>query len=70
MRVFVAGAAGAIGRSVVAQLIERGHDVVGSYRSSSAMAERLRAARAGWSRPRTTRWTRARHRGLARRTQR
>jgi 2-alkyl-3-oxoalkanoate reductase len=44
MRVFVAGATGAIGRRVVAQLIERGHDVVGSYRSSSAMAERLRAA--------------------------
>ncbi len=44
MRVFVAGATGAIGRRVVAQLIERGHDVTGSYRSSSAMAERLRAA--------------------------
>jgi nucleoside-diphosphate-sugar epimerase len=44
MRVFVAGATGAIGRRVVAQLIERGHDVVGSYRSSSVMAERLRAA--------------------------
>jgi nucleoside-diphosphate-sugar epimerase len=44
MRVFVAGATGAIGRRVVAQLIERGHDVVGSYRSSSTTAERLRAA--------------------------
>jgi nucleoside-diphosphate-sugar epimerase len=44
MRVFVAGATGAIGRRIVAQLIERGHDVTGSYRSSSAMAERLRAA--------------------------
>ena len=44
MRVFVAGATGAIGRRVVAQLIERGHGVVGSYRSSSATAERLRAA--------------------------
>ncbi|MGH3191466.1 MAG: NAD-dependent epimerase/dehydratase family protein [Streptosporangiaceae bacterium] len=44
MRVFVAGATGAIGRRLVAQLIERGHDVVGSYRSSSVRAERLRAA--------------------------
>ena len=40
----VAGATGAIGRRVVAQLIERGHDVVGSYRCSSTTAERLRAA--------------------------
>lgn len=44
MRVFVAGATGAIGRRLVAQLIERGHDVVGTYRSSSERAERLRAA--------------------------
>jgi 2-alkyl-3-oxoalkanoate reductase len=44
MRVFVAGATGAIGRRLVPQLIERGHDVVGTYRSSSEPAERLRAA--------------------------
>jgi 2-alkyl-3-oxoalkanoate reductase len=44
MRVFVAGATGAVGRRLVPQLIERGHDVVGSYRSSSEIARRLRAA--------------------------
>ena len=33
MRVFVAGASGAIGTRLVAQLLERGHDVVGTYRS-------------------------------------
>jgi len=44
MRVFVVGATGAIGRCLVAQLIERGHDVVGTYRSPSERAERLRAA--------------------------
>jgi len=44
MRVFVAGATGAIGRRLVPQLIERGHDVTGTYRSSSAEAGNLRAA--------------------------
>jgi 2-alkyl-3-oxoalkanoate reductase len=33
MRVFVAGASGAIGSHLVPQLVERGHDVVGSSRS-------------------------------------
>src|SRR3954454_6068207 len=33
MRVFVAGASGAIGTRLVAQLIERGHEVIGTYRS-------------------------------------
>ena len=33
MRVFVAGASGAIGTRLVAQLVERGHEVVGSFRS-------------------------------------
>jgi 2-alkyl-3-oxoalkanoate reductase len=33
MRVFVAGASGAIGSRLVPQLVERGHDVVGSSRS-------------------------------------
>jgi nucleoside-diphosphate-sugar epimerase len=33
MRVFVAGASGAIGSRLVPQLIERGHEVVGSFRS-------------------------------------
>jgi len=41
MRVFVAGATGVIGRQLVPQLVEAGHDVVGSTRSS---------AKAGWLR--------------------
>jgi 2-alkyl-3-oxoalkanoate reductase len=44
MRVFVAGATGAIGRRLVAQLIERGHEVVGTYLSASDKADTLRAA--------------------------
>jgi nucleoside-diphosphate-sugar epimerase len=42
MRVLVVGASGAIGTRLVPKLIERGHDVVGSYRSPAG-AERLRA---------------------------
>src|SRR3954466_6436614 len=42
MRVFVAGASGAIGTRLVPQLIDRGHEVIGTYRSP-ANAERLRA---------------------------
>jgi nucleoside-diphosphate-sugar epimerase len=41
MRVFVVGASGAIGGRLVPQLIERGHEVIGSARSSEK-AERLR----------------------------
>ena len=33
MRVFIAGASGAIGTRLVPQLVERGHEVVGTYRS-------------------------------------
>jgi 2-alkyl-3-oxoalkanoate reductase len=44
MRVFVAGATGAIGRRLVAQLIERGHQVTGTYRAASSTADMLRAA--------------------------
>ena len=35
MRVFVAGATGALGKQLVPQLVERGHDVVGMTRSDS-----------------------------------
>jgi len=42
MRVFVAGASGAIGTRLVAQLIERGHEVIGTHRSPGG-AERVRA---------------------------
>ncbi|HEX2095759.1 MAG TPA: NAD-dependent epimerase/dehydratase family protein [Solirubrobacterales bacterium] len=42
MRVFIAGASGAIGSRLVPQLIERGHDVIGTHRSPQS-AERLRA---------------------------
>lgn len=43
MRVFLAGATGALGRSLVPQLIRAGHEVTGSTRSESKVAE-LRAA--------------------------
>ena len=42
MRVFVAGASGAIGTRLVPRLIERGHEVVGTSRSPAG-AERIRA---------------------------
>ncbi|TDC53533.1 NAD(P)-dependent oxidoreductase [Jiangella ureilytica] len=35
MRIFVAGASGAIGRHIVPQLVERGHEVVGTTRSAA-----------------------------------
>jgi nucleoside-diphosphate-sugar epimerase len=41
MRVFVAGASGAIGTRLVPQLVDRGHDVIGSSRSAEK-AERVR----------------------------
>jgi 2-alkyl-3-oxoalkanoate reductase len=42
MRVFVAGASGAIGTRLVPQLVDRGHEVIGASRSA-AKAEQLRA---------------------------
>jgi nucleoside-diphosphate-sugar epimerase len=42
MRVFVAGASGAIGTRLVPQLLERGHEVIGTFRSPGN-GERLRA---------------------------
>jgi nucleoside-diphosphate-sugar epimerase len=42
MRVFVAGASGVIGTRLVPKLIERGHEVIGTSRSSGN-AERIRA---------------------------
>ena len=42
MRVFVAGASGAIGTRLVPQLIARGHQVIGTFRSPGN-AERVRA---------------------------
>src|SRR5947199_212765 len=42
MRVFVAGASGAIGSRLVPQLIDRGHEVIGSFRSPGNV-ERVRA---------------------------
>jgi 2-alkyl-3-oxoalkanoate reductase len=42
MRVFVAGASGAIGARLVPQLIDRGHEVIGTSRSP-ANADRVRA---------------------------
>ena len=42
MRVFVAGASGALGTRLVPQLIDQGHEVVGTHRSPEN-AERLRA---------------------------
>src|SRR5215218_6937546 len=42
MRVFVAGASGAIGTRLVPQLVDRGHEVIGSSRSAEK-AEQIRA---------------------------
>jgi nucleoside-diphosphate-sugar epimerase len=42
MRVFVTGASGAIGTRLVPQLVDRGHEVIGTFRSPEH-AERVRA---------------------------
>ena len=69
MRVFVAGASGAIGTRLVPQLVDRGHEVIGTSRAAEK-AEHIRALGAEpvvldlldhgpcagpWSRPRRTR---------------
>ena len=41
MKVFIAGASGAIGRPLVRQLVERGHEVVGMTRSNARVVEQL-----------------------------
>jgi nucleoside-diphosphate-sugar epimerase len=43
MRVFVAGASGAIGTRLVSQLVDRGHEVIGTHHSPGT-ADRVRAA--------------------------
>src|SRR5689334_1364566 len=43
MKVFLAGASGAIGRPLVRQLIERGHEVVGMTRSNAQAIEAMGA---------------------------
>ena len=42
MRVFVAGASGAIGSRLIPQLIERGHEVIGTHRTPGK-ADQVRA---------------------------
>ena len=42
MRVFVAGASGAIGTRLVPQLVDRGHEVIGTSRAAEK-AEHIRA---------------------------
>ena len=43
MKVFVAGATGAVGRSLVPLLIDHGHDVVGMTRSRPEVVEAMGA---------------------------
>jgi nucleoside-diphosphate-sugar epimerase len=43
MKIFIAGASGAIGRPLIRQLRERGHEVVGMTRSNAAAIEQLGA---------------------------
>jgi len=44
MRIFVAGASGAIGKRLVPQLVERGHEVVGMTRSKPELVRELGAS--------------------------
>ena len=67
MRVFVAGASGAIGTRLVPQLLDRGHEVIGTFRSPGH-DERMRALGAQPVRLDLldARAVRGRHRGRAR----
>ena len=60
MKVFVAGATGALGRPLVKQLVERGHEVTGMTRSESKteLLRELGAKPGGRGRPRPGRRSR------------
>ena len=45
MRVFVAGASGAIGQPLIAELVRRGHAVTGMTRSEAVVQRLLRVPR-------------------------
>ena len=47
MKIFLAGASGVLGRQLVPQLVERGHDVVGATRSAAGAAAVERAGARG-----------------------
>ncbi len=47
MRIFVAGASGAIGRQLVPMLVERGYDVTGTTRGSNLAAIEAMGAQGG-----------------------
>lgn len=49
MRIFVAGAAGAIGRQLVRMLIEAGHEVVGTTRSADRAGNTKARELPGWA---------------------
>jgi nucleoside-diphosphate-sugar epimerase len=52
MRVFVAGATGAIGKQLVPRLVAAGHEVHGMTRSESKLGDALRAGRCAGGRGR------------------
>ena len=54
MKIFVAGATGALGRQLVPMLVERGHEVTGMTRSPVEAAALASSARGRWWRTRST----------------
>ena len=54
MKIFVAGATGALGQQLLPQLVARGHDVVGMTRSASKQDLCAASERARWWRTRST----------------